>query len=728
MDIDFTKNIKQGQFIEDVLEASVGANDYRYICYGGGIRGGKTFGMLGCFMILCKMFPKSKWVIYREDFTALQETTIPSLEKMVAGNASWKWRRDKANYHIEYENGSKIFFYGENISRDPDLDAMLGLECNGIGLEQMEELSIKTFEMGQTRIGSWYIDPMPKPLILGTINPTQKWAKKTFYLPYRENKLLAPYHFIEALPNDNPYVTQEQWDAWNRLDNRYKSQYIKGDWTDFSEKDKRWAWAFDYEKHVAKNDIAADPMHYLYLSFDFNVNPITCAVIQHTDETIYVIEQIKLANSDIYQLCNVILAKYPNYIYFITGDATGQSRSAMVKDNLTYYKIIQLQLKVNPNQFRLPTVNPNIEDNQILVNSILSNYGFKISPNKASALIYDFQNASVNPDNTMKKGDRTDPTQQLDALDCFTGDTLIETNIGQKTIDEIELGDLVLTRNGFSKVIDKWDSLADVYEFEFSNGNKIKCTKDHKFYTHCFGWLPILTIFERNIQICQFKEELFLKKKQNTKELFTTEGVIINTLNKNTSISQIRKTTASAYIAKCGLMPTEKYQKYTTYTTRTEILSTTHLKTLSALMEKNITHSILKRDLSKIQNLQKSFIKRASKPLRRGTVVMQELNGINNTPKKSNSENLITDYTHVIIVEKNIIKKQRLQDSATTTASQHIGENCFVRVKSVKCIGEQKVYDITVQKEHEFIANGFVVHNCARYYMNQFHSHYLHRK
>lgn len=418
MDIDFTKNPKQAQFIEDVLSASVGANPYRYICYGGGIRGGKTFGMLGCFMILCKMFPKSKWVIYRQDFTALQETTIPSLEKMVAGKSSWKWHRDKSNYHIEYENGSKIFFYGENIDRDPDLDAMLGLECNGIGLEQMEELSIKTFEMGQTRIGSWYIDPMPKPLILGTINPTQKWAKQVFYEPYRNFNLSPPFHFIEALPNDNPYVTNDQWEAWNRLDDRYKNQYIKGDWTDFSDNNS-WAWAFIYDKHVSKIDIEPDPSHYLYLSFDFNKNPITCAMIQHIDDTIYVIEQIKLANSDIYQLCNVIKAKYPNFMYFITGDATGQNQSALVKDNLTYYRIIQKQLEVKPAQFKLPTVNPRIEDNQVLVNSLLSNYSIKVSPNKGKALIYDLQNASMNADGTMMKGDRNDPTQQLDALDCF---------------------------------------------------------------------------------------------------------------------------------------------------------------------------------------------------------------------------------------------------------------------------------------------------------------------
>ncbi len=180
-----------------------------------------------------------------------------------------------------------------------------------------------------------------------------------------------------------------------------------------------WAWAFDYKKHVAAHDIPTDPAQYLYLSFDFNKNPITCAVIQHIDETIYVIEQIKLANSDIYQLCNVIKAKYPNYIYFITGDATGQNKSAMVKDNMTYYRIIQGQLAINPTQFRLPSVNPRLEDNQVLVNSLLSNYPVRISPEKGKALIWDLQNCSLNADGSIIKGDRNDPAQQWDALDCL---------------------------------------------------------------------------------------------------------------------------------------------------------------------------------------------------------------------------------------------------------------------------------------------------------------------
>jgi hypothetical protein len=341
---------------------------------------------------------------------------------MVAGKSSWKWHRDKSNYHIEYENGSKIFFYGENINRDPDLNSMLGLECNGVGMEQVEELSIKTFEMAQTRIGSWYIDPMPKPLILMTLNPTQRWAKNTFYEPYRKDELKEPLHFIEALPTDNPYVTVDQWKAWDNMNERYKEQYIKGNWADLANKDDLWAYAFDRKKHIATdldNEVwKGDINNYLYLSFDFNRNPITCAVIQHINGVVYFIKQYKLANSDIYKLCDRIKVDYNGFTLIVTGDATGQSGTAMVKDNLNYYKIIQKQLRLNSTQFKVPSVNPRLEENQVLFNSLLEKYRVQIHPTQSEALIYDCENVRMNADGTILKTDRTDPTQQADSIDC----------------------------------------------------------------------------------------------------------------------------------------------------------------------------------------------------------------------------------------------------------------------------------------------------------------------
>lgn len=423
MIVDLSKNPKQESFFNTVIESTHGLNDYRYLSYGGAIRGGKTFVSLASLAVNAKTFGGYRSHVIRADFPALQGTSIPSMQKIIGNSSSWGWNRDRANYFLyNKKSDGKIFFRGENKISDPELNDFLGMETNAILFEQIEEISQKTWDIGMSRIGSWYIDPMPKPIILATFNPTQKWIKKKVYEPFMKGELKAPYYFQLALPNDNAFVTQEQWNAWGNMADRYQSQFIKGDWTNF-EDTNRWAWAFDKEKHVS-TDLSnpiwnGNPDHYMYLSFDFNRNPITCSIIQHIDACIYVIEQIKLANSDIYQLCNRIKTLYPGFLYIVTGDATGQNKSAALKDNLTYYKIIQRELTLKDTQFKLRSVNPRLEDNQVLVNSILNKYKVQLHPVKAASLEFDFENVLMNPDGTIVKVDRTDPAQQADALDCF---------------------------------------------------------------------------------------------------------------------------------------------------------------------------------------------------------------------------------------------------------------------------------------------------------------------
>ena len=122
-----------------------------------------------------------------------------------------------------------------------------------------------------------------------------------------------------------------------------------------------WAYAFEPNKHLGKVEILKNLE--IILSFDFNKNPISCSVLQIPSfDTIRVIETIKLANSDIYELCDVIKTKYGNTLYLITGDASGSSTSAMVQDNMNYYKIIRAKLNLSNNQMMVPVVNPRLAD------------------------------------------------------------------------------------------------------------------------------------------------------------------------------------------------------------------------------------------------------------------------------------------------------------------------------------------------------------------------------
>lgn len=65
---------------------------------------------------------------------------------------------------------------------------------------------------------------------------------------------------------------------------------------------------------------------------------------------------------------------------------------------------------------------------------------------------------------------------------CLCPSTTVETMEGYKTLNEVRVGDLVNSPNGFVEVINVYDNgLKEVYEVFLESGKSIKCTLDHKF-------------------------------------------------------------------------------------------------------------------------------------------------------------------------------------------------------------------------------------------------------
>lgn len=192
----------------------------------------------------------------------------------------------------------------------------------------------------------------------------------------------------------------------------------------FENSSNKFCFAFSESKHVGHCEY--DPEYPLYLSFDFNRNPICCAVIQCYDDKIFVLRLIKLPNSNIYNLCREIKNIYgPSELidhtplYIVCGDATGRNRSALVPDDSNYFTIIKQHLDLADGQMKQLTSNPKIEENQVLVNTVLEHMHIQMHPTLSEALISDCKFVEMLPDGKIKKADREDPDQQADALDCF---------------------------------------------------------------------------------------------------------------------------------------------------------------------------------------------------------------------------------------------------------------------------------------------------------------------
>jgi phage terminase large subunit len=244
-------------------------------------------------------------------------------------------------------------------------------------------------------------------------NITGKWINKKgnsiiLKVTYLDNKYIVGPNFV-----DKHTIEDFEDDKLKDPDN-YKI-YALGEWG-VHDKSKKFAYAFDESKHVGK--VEFNENEYTYLSFDFNMNPITCAVIQHYNGTIHVVEQIKLNNSNIYALCDHIKAKYTKSMFIVTGDETGKNSNALVQDNLNHYKVIKQSLGISDAQVQIPSKNPPIVENKVLVNALLQGYNIIIDRDNAQLLIYDMKYVEVSADNKLEK-DRTTDMKKSDALDCF---------------------------------------------------------------------------------------------------------------------------------------------------------------------------------------------------------------------------------------------------------------------------------------------------------------------
>ena len=247
--------------------------------------------------------------------------------------------------------------------------------------------------------------------ILSTPKFGQTYFKK-IHSNYLENDNWASFNLSTY---SNPYIDHSEIEEIKLTmdDLSFRCEIMAED-VDVS--NNPFAYAFDEKKHVV-NDLDFDRSKQLYISFDFNKDPITAIACQSVGNDVSVIKEFSLRNSDIYELCDQITATYPNVPLLITGDATGRNRTALTKGNLNYYTVIKSKLRLTDMQIKVGSVNPSVADTRVLMNGLLQNTNFKIS-NKCPILIRDLKYVEVDDNGEMKK-DRRNVNREADQLDCL---------------------------------------------------------------------------------------------------------------------------------------------------------------------------------------------------------------------------------------------------------------------------------------------------------------------
>lgn len=426
-EIVFNPSETQTVFLEAVF-----SRKYRYILFGGSIRGGKTYAALGALLMLCKAYPGSRWVIIRDSLQSLKQTTIPSFLKLCPGSFLSKFNQDTMT--ATFSNGSTIMFFGEGYNDDKELLRFRGLECNGFVLEECNELQEATFVKAIERAGTWIPAKglKPPPLILMTCNPSRNWVKTLIYDRYVAGTLPNDWLYVPSKITDNPYISSDlaYMESLKSMPTFEYQTMVMGDWELQAKTGLEFYKGFDLDKHTGTFNY--DPLLPLIFSWDENVNPfLTCIVgqvrtIQENGKTrneVYIIDEVLGVhpNNTVEAVCDMVLTRYPPALHKSTvelfGDATSRKSDTKLEKGSNFYSLIMGHLNGYAGiRDRVAPVNEGVAMRGRWINAVLEKEagGIRVLiDSKCKNVISDFVLVKENPDGGKLKVMATDPKTKV---------------------------------------------------------------------------------------------------------------------------------------------------------------------------------------------------------------------------------------------------------------------------------------------------------------------------
>lgn len=307
---------------------------------------------------------------------------------------------------------------------------------------------------------------------------------------------------------------------------------------------------------------------------------------------------------------------------------------------------------------------------------------------------------------------------------CFPADTTVSTVRGDVAISDVVVGDEVYTHNGVRRVVRSWKTSdsEDLVEITTSTGRKVRCTRDHLVYEVRRGFTAAVDLMPGDL-VC------VTDVLNSTGENSTATVVdILNTEEQDGSEGKIGKDSISQF----GKRPTDPCQKDTSSTIRTTTSSTTNLTTSNLRRLLNTALTTLRKTsprspenwqlkepprLGLLHRWRTAFVKVAGlvssknphRGLSSGTAV-KNATGSHSGESHSDLKGLANG------VGSSLSPKFHLPSTAPVAET---GIRCEVIESVVETGMSEPVYDLTVEHDHVFFANGILVHNCSAFWADE---------
>ena len=181
--------------------------------------------------VWAKKYPKSRWLILRNSYTTLQQTTLVTFQSLLNAGlqgdvVDWKQQTLTATLY----NGSQVFFMAESYEGDKELNRFRGLEVNGVGIDEINEIQEVTFYKIIERAGSWQHSKGCPIKVIATCNPTGNWVKDLFYDKWERNELPSQWAYVTARIFDNPHIDPAYLETLKLMPEKEYEKFVEGDW------------------------------------------------------------------------------------------------------------------------------------------------------------------------------------------------------------------------------------------------------------------------------------------------------------------------------------------------------------------------------------------------------------------------------------------------------------------------------------------------------------------
>lgn len=210
------------------------SNEISELLYGGAAGGGKSW--IGCswILIMAVTYPGTRYLIGRSKLLALKQTTLKTFWEVCKSYGLKEGVHYKYNgqtNEIRFYNGSEVILKDLfQYPSDSEFDSLGSLEITGAFIDEVNQVTEKAKNVVMSRIRYKLDEYGISHKIFMSCNPAKNWVYNKFYKLHLTGKMESYKEFIQALPQDNTYISKHYLANLGKLDRLSKNRLLYGLW------------------------------------------------------------------------------------------------------------------------------------------------------------------------------------------------------------------------------------------------------------------------------------------------------------------------------------------------------------------------------------------------------------------------------------------------------------------------------------------------------------------